>query len=76
MESETQALEEMDFLHLFSHHCESTVKTFGSLQTYPHPLYLSDMGVDVRLLLNAAHARRVQRAVVGWLPELNLSGRV
>ena len=34
MESGSQALEEMGFLHVYSHHCESTVKTFGSLQTY------------------------------------------
>ena len=24
----------MACLHMFSHHCESTVKTFGPLQTY------------------------------------------
>ena len=34
MESGSQALEEMGFLHVYSHHCESTVKVFGSLQTY------------------------------------------
>ena len=39
MVSVPQALEEMGFLHAFSHHCESTVKTFGPLQTYyPPPL--------------------------------------
>ena len=34
MESDLQALEETGFLHMFSHYCESTVKTFGPLRTY------------------------------------------
>ena len=38
MVSDSQALEEMSFLQWFSHHCESTVKTFGPLRTYYPPL--------------------------------------
>ena len=38
MESDLQALEEMGFLHMFSHYCESTLKTFGPLRTYRPPL--------------------------------------
>jgi hypothetical protein len=29
----------MGSLHMFSHHCESTVKTFGRLQTYYPPIW-------------------------------------
>ena len=38
MESDLQALEETGFLHMFSHYCESAVKTFGPLRTYYPPL--------------------------------------
>ena len=40
--SDPQALEEMGFLQWFSHHCESTVKTFGPLQTYYPPQEVSE----------------------------------